>query len=148
MATTTTVTRRPTEAQKPGGDAGRLVLRLAVGILILLHGIAKLSGPLDPIAGMLAKVGLPGFLAYGVYIGEILAPILLIVGVWTRAAAVVIAINMVFAVLLAHSSELFSLGRQGGYALELQAMFLLAAVAIALLGAGRFSVGGRYGPMN
>jgi putative oxidoreductase len=148
MATNTTVTRRSAEAQKPGGDAGRLVLRLTVGILILMHGIAKLSGPLDPITGMLAKVGLPSALAYGVYIGEILAPILLIVGVWTRAAAIVVAINMVFAVLLAHSTQLFSIGKQGGYALELQAMFLFAAVAIALLGAGRFSIGGRYGPLN
>jgi putative oxidoreductase len=148
MATSNTVTRRPAEAQKPGGDAGRLVLRLTVGILVLLHGIAKLSGPLDPIVGMLGKIGLPAALAYGVYIGEILAPILLIVGVWTRAAAVVVAINMVFAVLLAHRSQLFSLGGQGGYALELQALFLFSALAIALLGAGRYSVGGRYGPMN
>jgi putative oxidoreductase len=148
MATSTTVTRRPTDAQKPGGDAGRLVLRLTLGILILLHGIAKLSGPLDPIAGMLAKAGLPSVLAYGVYIGEILAPILLIVGVWTRAAAIVIVLNMVFAVVLAHSSELFAMSNQGGYALELQALFLFMAVAIALLGAGRFSIGGRYGPMN
>ncbi len=148
MATNTTVSRRSTEAQKPGGDAGRLVLRLAVGILILLHGIAKLSGPLDPIAGMLTNVGLPAILAYGVYIGEILAPLLLIVGVWSRAAAIVVAVNMVFAVLLAHGPELFSLGGQGGYALELQAMYLFAAIAIALLGAGRFSIGGRYGPLN
>jgi putative oxidoreductase len=148
MATNSSVTRRPTEAQKPGGDAGRLVLRLTLGILILLHGIAKLSGPLDPIAGMLAKIGLPSVLAYGVYVGEILAPILLIVGVWTRAAAIVVAVNMLFAVALAHGSQLFSIGSQGGYALELQAMFLFMAVAIALLGAGRFSIGGRYGPLN
>jgi putative oxidoreductase len=148
MATNSSVTRRPTEAQKPGGDAGRLVLRLTLGILILLHGIAKLSGPIDPIAGMVTKIGLPGALAYGVYIGEILAPILLIVGVWTRAAAIVVVINMIFAVLLAHADEVFKLGAQGGYALELQALFLFMAVAVALLGAGRFSVGGRYGPMN
>ena len=148
MATTTSVTRRPTEAQKPGGDAGRLVLRLTLGILMLMHGIAKLSGPIDPIAGMVTQVGLPGVLAYGVYIGEILAPILLIVGVWTRAAAIVVAVNMIFAVVLAHAGEIFKLGDQGGYALELQALFLFMAVAIVLLGAGRFSVGGRYGPMN
>jgi putative oxidoreductase len=83
-----------------------------------------------------------------VYVGEILAPILLIVGVWTRAAAVVVAINMLFAVLLAHRGELFSLGDQGGYALELQAMFLFTAIAIALLGAGRYSIGGVAGRWN
>ena len=52
------------------------------------------------------------------------------------------------AVLLAHTGDLFHLGRSGGYALELQAMYLFTAVALALTGAGRFSVGGRYGPLN
>jgi len=144
----TNAPHRPKESLKPGGDAGRLVLRLALGLLILLHGIGKLSGPITSLADMVSQAGLPSVVAYGVYVGEILAPILLIVGVWTRAAAIVIVINMIAAVLLAHRGELFSLGQQGGYALELQAMFLFTAVAVALLGAGRYSVGGRYGPMN
>ena len=55
---------------------------------------------------------------------------------------------MVVAVLLAHAGELFQLNKQGGYELELQAMFLFTAVALALTGAGRYSVGGRYGPLN
>ena len=139
---------RTADAQTTSADTGRLILRVVLGVLILLHGIAKLSGPPDMIAGMLAKVGLPGVLAYGVYVGEVLAPVLLILGLWTRAAALVIALNMIAAVGLAHMGQLFSLGPQGGYALELQAMFLFAAVALAFLGAGRYSVGGRYGPMN
>ena len=44
-------------------------------------------------------------------------------------------------------SEL-KLAPEGGYALELQAFYLFTAVALALTGAGRFSVGGRYGPLN
>ena len=59
-----------------------------------------------------------------------------------------VIVNMVFAVLLAHTGDLLKLGERGGYALELQAMFLFTAIAIALAGAGRFSVGGRYGPLN
>ena len=47
-----------------------------------------------------------------------------------------------------HTGDLFHLGKQGGYALELQAMFLFTALALALAGAGRYSVGGRYGPLN
>lgn len=139
---------RAVDAQTTTADAGRLILRLALGTLILLHGIAKLSGPPDAIVGMLAKVGLPGMLVYGVYIGEVVAPVLLILGLWTRAAALVIAVNMIAAVGLAHMNQLASIGPQGGYALELQAMFLFSAVALAFLGAGRYSVGGRYGPMN
>ena len=139
---------RKVDAHTSAADSGRLVLRLVLGVMILLHGLAKLHGPPDMVAGMLAKAGLPGALAYGVYIGEVLAPLLLIFGLWTRAAAIVIAVNMVVAVFLAHTGQLFSLGAQGGYALELQAMYLFTAVALAFLGAGRFSVGGRYGPMN
>ena len=93
-------------------------------------------------------MGLPSALAYGVYLGEIVGPILLIVGIWTRLGALLIVVNMVVAVLMAHSGDLLQLGEQGGYALELQAMFLFTAVALALTGAGRFSIGGRYGPLN
>jgi putative oxidoreductase len=133
-----------------GADAALLILRLVLGFLILAHGISKLPPPPpDYLGGMLAKANLPTALAWGAYVGEIVAPILLIIGVWTRLAAVVIVINMAFAVLLAHTGELFSIDKEtGGYALELQAMYLFTAVALAVAGAGRFSVGGRYGPLN
>ena len=142
------VTRRPADQYGSGVDTALLILRLVLGITVLLHGIAKLPPPPEGLMGMLAKAGLPSFIAWGVYLGEIVAPILLIVGVWTRLAAIVIATNMIVAVLVAHAGDLFSLGPQGGYALELQAMFLFTAGALALSGAGRFSVGGRYGPFN
>ena len=141
-------TLRSLDSQSSSADTGRLVLRVVLGVLILLHGIAKLPGPPEFIVGMVTKAGLPSVLAYGVYIGEILAPVLLILGVWTRLAAVVVAINMIVAVALVHVPELFSMGKQGGYALELQALFLFTAVAVALLGAGRYSIGGRFGPLN
>ena len=129
-------------------DAGKLVLRLTLGILILLHGIAKITGGVAPILGMVAKAGLPEAFGYLVYVGEVVAPLLLIAGVWTRAAALVIAINMVVAVALAHSSQILSLSKNGGWELELQGMFLFTALAIALLGAGRLSVGGIAGRWN
>ncbi|MDQ8023744.1 MAG: DoxX family protein [Moraxellaceae bacterium] len=125
-------------------DFGKLVLRLAIGILMLLHGLGKLSGGIGFIEGSLVKAGLPGFIAYGVYIGEILAPVLLIVGYWTRPAALIVAVNMVFAIALVHMNELFSLTRNGAWALELQGLFLFGALAVALLGAGRISLGGRF----
>lgn len=131
-----------------GDDLGKLMLRLALGILILFHGVAKITGGPDAIIGMVAKVGLPQYVAYGVYIGEVLAPFLVIVGLWTRPAALVIAINMVVAVWLAHMGDLATLTRTGGWALELQGMFFATALAIALLGAGRYSVGGTAGRWN
>lgn len=129
-------------------DTGKLVLRVALGVLILLHGIAKLRGGIDPIVGMLGKAGLPAFIGYGVYIGEVLAPILMIIGLFTRPAAAIVAFNMVVAIYLAHGSQLIGLSKTGGWQLELQGMFLFSALAVALIGAGRFSIGGAGGRLN
>ena len=121
-------------------DAGKLLLRLSVGILVLLHGIAKVTGGADGVVGMVEKAGLPGSFGYAVYIGEVIAPLAMILGVWTRLAALVVALTMVVAILLAHSGELFTLTRGGGWALELQGMFLLTALAVALIGPGRYAL--------
>lgn len=129
-------------------DLGKLVLRLALALLILFHGVAKVIGGVEPIAGMLTKVGMPPAFAYLVYIGEVVAPLMILAGVWTRVAALVVAINMIVAVALVHAGELFLLSKTGGWALELQAMFFISAIAIALLGAGRYSLGGAGGRWN
>ena len=123
-------------------DFGKLILRITLGGLVLLHGIRKVSTGAASILGLMANTGLPPALGYLVYVGEVLAPLLLIVGLWTRPAALVVAINMLVAVLLVHSAQMLELGKSGGWALELQGMYFLAAIAVALLGAGRFSLGG------
>jgi len=133
---------RTSEAMR-ADDLGKLVLRLTIAALILLHGISKINGGVGAIAGMLQQHGMPPALAYGAYIGEVLAPVLVIIGVLTRPAALVMAINMIVAVSLAHMGQLGDLNKQGGWALELQACFLFGSLAIALLGAGGLSVGGR-----
>jgi putative oxidoreductase len=129
-------------------DTGKLILRLVLGILILLHGIAKLKGGVGFVSGLLTSHGLPAVLAYAVYIGEVIAPALLIIGFFTRPAAWVIAINMLFAFYLVHTGDLSALNKQGGWALELQGMFLAAAIAVGFLGAGSMSLGGRTGRFN
>jgi putative oxidoreductase len=129
-------------------DTGKLVLRLVLGLLIILHGISKIMNGLGPIPGVVEKAGLPQWFAYLAYVGEVLAPLLLIIGFWTRIAAIIVAINMTFAVYLVHTSQFFTLNKQGGWALELQGMYFFVAIAIALLGAGRFSAGGAAGRFN
>jgi putative oxidoreductase len=122
---------------------GKLILRLVLGGTILLHGIGKLLGGIDGISGMVSRAGLPEFFAYGVYAGEVVAPLLVILGWYSRVGAALIAVNMLFAFGLAHLHQLFSLNNSHGWALELQAMFLFTAAAIALLGPGRFSLNGK-----
>ncbi|MDA8454046.1 DoxX family protein [Acidovorax sp. GBBC 3334] len=129
-------------------DAGKLVLRLALGVLILLHGIFKIQYGAGFIVGMLEKAGLPGVLSYLVYVGEVLAPLLVIAGIATRAGAAIIFVNMLVAFGLVHMADLFSMTKQGGWALELQGMYLFGALAVMLLGAGRYSLGGANGRFN
>jgi putative oxidoreductase len=129
-------------------DFGKLVLRLSVGILLLMHGLHKLMYGIGGISAMVNANGWPVWIAYGVFIGEIIAPVLIIVGLLTRAAAFVIVLNMLVAIYLAHSHQLFHLTKTGGWLLELQGLYLFGALAIALLGAGHISVGGARGRMN
>jgi putative oxidoreductase len=123
-------------------SAGKLILRLTVGILLLLHGVSKMMDPagLGGMTKMLAAHGLPAFVAYGVYIGEVLAPLMVILGVFSRVGGLLITINMIFAIWLVHAADLFTFGKQGGWALELQGFYLFCGLAICFLGSGRFAV--------
>ncbi len=122
---------------------GKLLLRITLGVCILLHGVAKLQGGVDGIVQGVTAIGLPGFVAYGVYVGEVLAPLLLIIGWFARIGAALIAVNMIFAIAIAHAADLFKISEHGGWALELQGMFLMTAIALALMGPGRFSINER-----
>ena len=124
-------------------DLGKLVLRIVLGVLVLLHGVAKLRGGVGPIGEMLVAHGLPAVLAYGALVGEVVGPLLLIAGFYARIGALLVAVNMLFAFFLAHLGELGTLNEVGGWALELQGMFLGTAIALALVGPGRYSVNGR-----
>src|SRR2546426_9931423 len=81
-------------------DAGKLLLRFTVAVLLLFHGISKVQHGIGWMAGMLQSNHLPAFIGYGVYVGEVVAPILLIVGILTRPAALIVAFDMVMAIIL------------------------------------------------
>ncbi|MBR5622658.1 MAG: DoxX family protein [Opitutales bacterium] len=121
-------------------DAALLLARLGVGGMMLLHGIGKLTGGIVWLEQLLQLNGMPAFLAYGVYLGEIVAPLMLIVGFAVRPAAFILLVNMVFAVGLTHADDLWLLSPQGGWMLEVQGLYMLFAVMLMLSGGGRFSV--------
>jgi putative oxidoreductase len=113
--------------------AGYHLLRLSVAAMLLLHGINKLMNGIGGIEKMVAAHGQPAWLAYGVYLGELIAPLLVLAGVLVGPAALVMAINMVVAIALAHTGQILHLGSQGGWAIELQGLFLAASLAVALM---------------
>lgn len=119
-------------------DLGILILRLLVAGLLIFHGIGNLMSGYAFIKGMMTQSGLPEFLSYGAFIGEIVAPILIIVGYKVRWASLFVVLTMLTAILTTHAGEIFALNKFGGWAIELQAFYLFGAVAIFFTGAGNY----------
>lgn len=123
-------------------DTAKLLLRIAIGGLVLFHGLFKIMNPgvVGFIGGLFTSVGLPAVLAYLIYIGEVVAPIMLILGYRARIAAALIAFTLLVALFLAHRGQFFSLNETGGWMIELQALYLLGAIALVGLGAGKYAL--------
>ena len=121
-------------------DVGKLILRLTTGGLILFHGIAKLIHGVSRIGDMLAAAHVPSFVAYGVYLGEVVAPIFIIIGLWTRVASLVVVVNMIVAVALIAYRNTFVIQQTGAWSLESEAFYLLTALVVFFIGGGRYSV--------
>jgi putative oxidoreductase len=122
--------------------AGKLVLRLTVGLLTLFHGVNKLlhPGSVDFIGSKLVGFGLPEALAWGVYVGEIIAPLMIVLGIMSRLGGLLLVINMLFAIGMVHMGDILALTEHGGWRLEVQGFYLFGALAIMLLGSGRYAV--------
>ncbi len=118
---------------------GKLLLRLGIGGLLLFHGIDKIMHGVEHIGGLISVHNLPAQLAYGVYIGEIIAPIFLILGWKSRWWAITIVINMGVAIYLVHLKTIFSLGQHGAWSIETPMLYLMGALAIVFLGSGRYA---------
>lgn len=122
-------------------DSGLLLLRLSIGGLMLFHGVSKVMGGVDFIGSMLQNIGLPAFLAWGAVAAELIGSLMIITGVWTRAAAVVMAGNMAVAILMAHLGQIFSVDPMtGGWAIELPMLYLLGSAVLVLTGAGKYAL--------
>lgn len=119
---------------------GLLILRLTLGVLMLFHGYAKIMNGVEGIENTLIDKGLPGFIAYGVYVGEVIAPLMMVVGFRTRLAALLFSFNMLVAATLAHPNEIFTLTERGIYSLETLALFLFGGLALVFTGGGKFAV--------
>ena len=78
-------------------DVGKLILRLGVGGLMFFHGLAKTRDP-SFVIDTVTDAGLPGWIGYSVFLGEIVAPLLLIIGLFTRAAIMSIATSTAAAI--------------------------------------------------
>lgn len=120
-------------------NLGLLTLRVSLGIMMFLHGIKKLENGIGHIENMLIEKSFPSFLSYGVFAGEVIAPILLILGYRTKLASIIFVINCIFIIILG-PYEIFSLGKYGGWSAELPGLFLFGALALIFTGGGKFAL--------
>ncbi|KJD34205.1 hypothetical protein PW52_13495 [Tamlana sedimentorum] len=124
---------------KTNSNFGLLILRITVAGLMLFHGVAKLSN-LNGIKNMLSSNGLPELMAYGSYITELIAPILIIIGFRTRLASITFFFGMLMALFLAHSENMFALSKTGGLEIELILLYAFGALALFFTGAGKYAL--------
>lgn len=124
-------------------DLGLVIMRISVGGLMLFHGVSKMGNPgqtIEKMTSALSESGLPGFLSYGVFLGEVIAPILVLIGFRTKIFSLFIMLTMVVAIYARHSLDVFSLSKSGGLGVELQMLYLLGALALMFTGAGKYAV--------
>lgn len=114
---------------------GMLIIRLALGLVFLAHGIQKFTD-LAGVEGFFESVGIPapGAMAVIVALVEALGGLAIIFGVGMRIAAALIAIVMVVAIVTVK----FSAGFFGGYELDL--VLLLVAIGLILAHPGEFAI--------
>lgn len=134
---TTTATNTTTTATT--NDYAALVIRLALGLMFLAHGLLKVFVfTLPGTAGYFASVGFPAWTAYVVAPAEVLAGLALIAGFQTRWVALA-GVPLLLGALVVHAGNgwLFS-NANGGW--EYPLFLAVTALVVALLGGGRFAV--------
>lgn len=121
-------------------NIGKLLLRVMLGGMLLFHGVDKVLHGIDFIKGLMHGQGLPEILAYGVYVGEIVAPLFLILGWKSRIWSGIIAANMAVAIYLTQMDTFLTLGAHGAWALEVPMFYFVVALTIVFLGSGKYAV--------
>jgi putative oxidoreductase len=111
-----------------------LVLRVALGVIFLTHGLQKIAG-FAGIVKFFGMIGLPAILAYVVTAIETVGGACLILGLFTRTAAAGISFVMLGAIFSVKMSK----GFIGGY--EFDVSLLAAAAALILSGSHTFALG-------
>lgn len=117
-------------------DVGLLIVRIALGGIIFFHGFHKLMHGTDDQFQILASNGIPGQFIYFVYISEVLAPVLIVLGILTRISSLTIIVTMIVVFYVLPFP--IGLDEHGAMNIESQLYFLLLSVALFFTGPGRY----------
>lgn len=127
-----------------------LVLRLALGAMILPHGMQKLFGALGGYGytgtmGYFRSLGIPALFGFLAILTEFFGGLALVAGFGTRLAALAVGITLAVAAVLVHARNGFFMnwsGKQAGEGIEFFLVALAVAAALVLTGGGAVSVDG------
>lgn len=130
---------------------GLFFLRLIFGSSFLLHGFHKvqnLHSSLEGIKNLLIEAKIPDFLAYGVFIGEVLAPLFIIIGFYTRISSAIVFFNCLVILYVTQIKVLafdqvlniFTLGSRGEFANELVFLYIACSLCLIFTGSGKIAV--------
>lgn len=112
-----------------------LPIRIMAGVAFILHGMPKFNDLLGT-QGFFASVGIPADLALLIGLLEVIGGILLIVGLVTRVATILFAVEMMCAILIVKAGNSFM--GQGGFEVDLLLMSI--SISLAISGPGRLSI--------
>ena len=115
---------------------GLLALRMALGAIFLVHGYPKLTQAVGPMQTMFIQHGLPGQLVYVAGVIETFGGLLLVVGLFARGVALILAMEMVVAIVKVHNVH----GIMALHEYEFPLALAAGALALATVGAGTLSV--------
>lgn len=120
-------------------EIGTLILRIVLGLTFFVHGLVKFQGGIENIVGWFESIGLPGFLAYGVALIELVGGIALVLGLFSRVVSGLLALLMVGAILKVKLAVGFlGNGQMAGY--ELDIAFLAMALVILITGSKAYAL--------
>ena len=120
-------------------ETGAFVLRVALGSVLLAHGLLKvLVFTVPGTVGFFGSIGLPPIVAYLTIFGEIAGAIALLAGLYTRLAAL-LSLPILLGATWAHIGNGWVFSNEGG-GWEFPALLVVLAISVAVQGAGRFAV--------
>ena len=121
-------------------NIGLLILRVTIALTMLIYGITKLIFGIDFIKDLFTIHGLPSFLSYGIYIGEIVAPILIIIGFRTKLAGLIFAFNCFIAIIMVQLPNLLKLNEFGGWSIAPIFIYMIFGISLIFTGAGKYAI--------
>lgn len=116
-----------------------LLMRVSLGAILLAHGLLKVMVFTIPgTVGYFESIGLPAIVAYLTIMGELVGGIAILVGLYTRLAAI-LSLPILIGAAIVHASNGWVFSNQGG-GWEFPVLLIVLAISVAISGNGAYAV--------